>query len=503
MYDVEREVNPLFYHVYKALEEKKYRNILIYGGSSAAKTYSFIQALQLIVMIENSACFILKKEATTLKHTIFRECKLQMTHYGLDCYYEAIENLLRAKKQKGSDRKTGEIAFCGLDDSEKVKGIVGYQRVLMEEVTQFDLEDWEQLNLRLRGVAGLQIIALWNPIDENHWLKTDVIDPLEWVELPKIVDEYGEKSRLGDESFVKESEDGTTLLIRTNYKDNQWIVGHRTDASLGFYDKDTILNFEKLKRSNYEKYRVYCLGEWGKMSSGGEAYKKFDPVNNVKKTEADPEKALWLSFDENVNPYMALSIWQGNGGKELNQVDEIALKDPKNTLKDTIREFCNIYREFKNSKIFITGDRTSKKQDVKLEKGQNFFTLIKTQLENNGFNNLTMKLPSKNPSVAARIAFINEIFDHENKDNITVNVGANCPLTIHDMNYVKEDKDGGKTKPKVKDKKTGITYETMAHFSDTTDYVICEYFKEEYLKYLNPKGRRTTVTPRAVNRNRY
>ena len=495
MYNVEEEVNPLFYHLFKALEEKQYRNIYVYGGSSAAKTYSFVQALQIIVMMEKSATMVLKKEATTIKKTIYRECKLQVQRYGLDSYYESIENLIRSKNRDGA-----EIAFGGLDDSEKIKGIVGFQRVLMEEVTQFTLEDWEQMNLRLRGVEGLQLIALWNPIDENHWLNKNVIEPEEWVDLPKYVEGYSKKSLLSEDSFVKESKDGGSLLIRTTYKDNQWIVGHRENPELGFYDKDTIDYFDKLRRTNFEKYRVYALGEWGKLSSGGEAYKSFDPINNAKSTEVDTERSLWLSFDENVTPYMALSIWQGDGS-ELNQVDEIGLKDPRNTLKDTIKEFAKRYKGLENTKLFITGDRTSKKQDVKLEKGQNFFTLIIKHLTNAGFRNVTQRLPSKNPSVMSRIDFINEIFEGENPNGIKVNVGANCALTVYDVSYVKEDKDGGKTKPKIKDKKTGITYETMGHFSDTMDYVICEYFRDEYSEYLNGGKKEIVKTIRKPKRN--
>ena len=63
--------------------------------------------------------------------------------------------------------------FTGMDDPEKLKSIEGVTGVWMEEATEFTQEDFEQLDLRLRGVTAYhkQITLTLNPISEQHWIK--------------------------------------------------------------------------------------------------------------------------------------------------------------------------------------------------------------------------------------------------------------------------------------------------------------------------------------------
>ena len=110
------------------------------------------------------------------------------------------------------------------------------------------------------------------------------------------------------------------------------------------------------------------------LSENDPAYRQCSLT--VMDTIADPD----ISFDENVLPYLTCNVFQLDNGN-LRQIDEIMLKDPLNTLKDTCEEFMKRYGSNKQG-LFVYGDATSKKQDTKLQKGQNFYLLIKQYLSN-------------------------------------------------------------------------------------------------------------------------
>ena len=249
----------------------------------------------------------------------------------------------------------------------------------------------------------------------------------------------------------------------------------------------------------YDKARL-LHGDWyATPKTGAEFYKYFDSDKHTRKhtgSEYNPELPLHVSFDENVNPYMACSVWQINGKRAI-KIDEIALKHPRNTLKDTCREFERRYMTHAAG-LFIYGDATSVKQDVKLEKGYNFFKLARTYLER---YRPVLRVPKSNPPVVMRGNFINSVFDN-NFDGIEIIYCDNCVLSIQDVANVLEDADGRKKKEKIKDGISGVTYEKYGHFSDSDDYFLCEAFRDSYRKYTKGGHEidRTIVTRPRTNK---
>ena len=45
-----------------------------------------------------------------------------------------------------------------------------------EEISEFDESDLKQIRKRLRGRKGQKIVALFNPISEDHWIKKKIFD---------------------------------------------------------------------------------------------------------------------------------------------------------------------------------------------------------------------------------------------------------------------------------------------------------------------------------------
>lgn len=473
------------------------RFIFAYGGSSSAKTHSVVQAVLILgCLIEGSDTIVFRKVSNTIKKSIYKDFKLMIKNMGLESYFTVLDFQIRC--YNGS-----VIDFSGVDDPEKIKGISNYKRVVLEELSEFDHADFKQVRKRLRGMVGQQIICLFNPIDIEHWIKTELFDKQAQNRIKTHLSDEDVKS-IGFNKLVGENPEYTTItdkweggkvtvkgveyppnfvVLKSTYENNFWVVGSPC-KTFGYLDFQTIADFELDKKEDYNYYCIYALGDWGKLNRGGEFYKKFSTEKHVAKVEYNPDRSLHLTFDENVNPYMTLDIHQGEG-LTVTQIDEICLEDPKNTLSDTMKEFKRRYPPNGNT-VYIYGDATSKKADVKLEKGKNFYTLVENYLRENNYI-FQNRVPRSNPNVEVRGNWMNAIFG-TGLDGIDIIIGDNCQKTISDYNYLKEASDGTKFKEKAKHPVTKVTYEKYGHNSDANDYFYAEFFKDSFNKFRNPNG---------------
>lgn len=485
-----RLFNPNFYHIVKEMRDIGRRFLWFIGGSSSAKSYSSTQAIIIQgCLIEGSNTLVFRKVSATIRKSIKKDYETIIKNLGLEAYFDVQD--LRIKCYNGS-----YIDFSGLDDPEKIKGISSYKRVVLEEVTEFDFSDFKQIRKRLRGVEGQQIICTFNPIDEDHWIKTEVFDKHSPKPLPIYLneDECVVRGLSPEYSTVTDKWEGNKVVVegktykpnmvvcKSTYKNNFWVVGSPC-KTFGFYDVQTLADFEDDRINNFDFYRIYALGEWGKLNKGGEMYKNFKVDKHTADLKYNPELSLHLSFDENVNPYMTLDIWQGDGNNVM-QIDEICLKDPRNTLSETLKEFTNRYPN-NGMTVFIYGDATSKKQDVKLEKGKNFYTLIINYLSDKGYI-VQSRVRKSNPNVELRCNWIDTIF-RTNLDEINITIDKKCVKTISDYKYLKQASDGRKHKERVKNPVTKVVYEKYGHNTDANEYFLCSYFESSFYGFTKPK----------------
>lgn len=459
--------NNIYWHLLKAFNSSLIRFIWVYGGSSASKTYSVVQLL-IVKMLEgpDENALVLRKYAVDIKDSIYSDFKSIITDWGLSDYFVMQQNFICCTL-------TGSyIRFRGLDDSEKIKGIANFKRVVLEEISQFEETDLKQIRKRLRGRKGQQIIGIFNPISEESWIKTKVFDLEELIEVPTE-----------DMAGMWVNEKGNLVIMKTNYLYNKYIVGPN------FVDQHTIDDFEKDKVNDYEYYRVYGLGDWGKLRTGGEFWKKFVYAKHVNKIGWNKDLPISLSWDENVNPYLTCLVWQIRG-KSIQQIDEICLEDPKNRVKDVAKEFAQRYPLGEVSGLFIYGDRTSIKEDTKLEKGENFFTEVMKYLKD---YRPVLRMQSKNPSVVLSGNFINEIYDGNSKSGISIGINEKCKKSIYDYQYALEDSDGTIKKTRKTNPVTKVSYEEFGHSSDCKRYIITTAFAAEYEHFIGKKKSNTAV----------
>jgi hypothetical protein len=279
------------------------------------------------------------------------------------------------------------------------------------------------------------ILATCNPT--NNWVKKRIYDkwdkgelPSNWLYIP---------SKITDNKFLTEE-----------YKDN-------------------------LKNMPRYQYEVFVKGNWNmQLKQGGEFYKCFELDKHIGKTFYNAALPLHISWDDNVNPYLPVGVFQIQG-KQIHMIDEIAGENPNNTIKAVCREFKRKYPAHKSG-LFIYGDATANKEDTKLEKGYNFYRLILEELKE---YHPTSRVMRSNPSVVMRGNWINTILEKE-LGGVSVLIDENCKRMINDFVNLKEAADGTKLKEMETDTKTKVRYQKVGHYSDLFDYIMVSAFGSEF-----------------------
>ena len=234
---------------------------------------------------------------------------------------------------------------------------------------------------------------------------------------------------------------------------------------------------ENLKQLPAYEYKVFVEGDWDiQLKTGGEFWKAFEINKHVRPILIE-NTSIHISVDNNVHPYIAVSIWQVVG-KEIRQVHELPCTDPENTVTAAAQKFIRWAKSINYADvIFIYGDQTSTSGNTIDENKKSFFTKFVETIETE--YRTEKRMPSSNPAVALSGAFINAIFEN-NIFGLSITIGENCKTSINDYIMTKQDKDGKILKKRTTDRKTGISYEETGHCSDTMRYFICECFKGEY-----------------------
>lgn len=477
--------NPLFFILNDIIKDDSIRFVLVYGGKSSSKTVSITQVLSKDCYVNCSNSIAFRKESAIIKTTLKKSFNLAIESMYLAPAFETLELSYRCVKDS-------EIVLKGLDDPEKAKGIESYKYVYLDELNHFDELEFEQFNLSLRGIPGQKLFASWNPVDENSWVKTALVDKYEFVDtdwkLPS------------PDSFVKKSSCGKVVLVKTCYEDNYWIVGSPC-GEYGYRDQNLIDEYKSLKNKNYNSYKVNVLGEWGKTVFGGEILKAWKSDRDVISCAYNPDLAIYLSFDENVNPYFPCGIFQiEDNQKSARMIDLLACKNPNNTVKFMCSEIKRKLRTWGHKgKVYVLGDATSQKDDVKQEKGHDLFRLIMNELDE---FKPQRRVHSSNPSVVMSTEFFNSILDY-NAEDLDFKVNSSCKIAIMDFENTKEDKNGKVDKKTVLDPVTKVSYQPYGHIFDLTRYFLTTAFNSEYISYQRGGKMHRIVTGKNVHKNSY
>ena len=206
------------------LFQNKSRYQVAWGGAGSGKSHIVARKLLYRMLNESHVkhnFLIIRKVDRTIKKSVWTLFKNIISLWGMsDQFHMNQTDRTMIWKENGA-----QFMFSGLDDVEKLKSIEGVTSIWAEEATELLQEDFEQLDLRLRGNFGClkQIILTLNPISDQHWIKN---------------------------LFFDDPLDGSYTL-KTTYLDN------------AFIDDEYRMVMTNKKKSNPRFYNIYALGNWG------------------------------------------------------------------------------------------------------------------------------------------------------------------------------------------------------------------------------------------------
>jgi hypothetical protein len=253
------------------------------------------------------------------------------------------------------------------------------------------------------------------------------------------------------------------------------------------YTHNLFLNHERYKldqiaQAEGSESRALAIleGDWAEGDIDMPYYNGFNEKVHVVPCAYNPNLPLWMGLDENYNPYLPCVFYQVDGMK-ICAIKEFIMKTPRNNLETLCRDIIDYWGaggKNHTAGLFITGDRTAKKIDGKLEQGADFFVLFERYLE---WFNPRVVLDSLNPSVNMRANFINAVL-RSNYGGMTINIDPCCSVTITDFLNVEID-----VKGQGKDKRLrtvdGKRVQKYGHTSDIFEYVLVQTFKREYIQF--------------------
>jgi phage terminase large subunit len=198
------------------------RTCVLMGGAGSGKSFASAQKIIMrIVSTEGVNVLVIRKVAKTLRNSVHEQLRKIIEMEGLTEDFLITTTPLEIT----CNRNGNKIIFIGLDDPEKIKSIANITHIWVEEATELNKEDFDQIKLRVRGITSSykQIVLTFNPISSLHWLKKEFFD--------KVNDD--------------------TLVLTTTYRDNKFLT------------KDDRKTIEDLKYTNPMAYDVYANAQWG------------------------------------------------------------------------------------------------------------------------------------------------------------------------------------------------------------------------------------------------
>lgn len=204
---------------YPYLFDYSNRYEVYYGRAGSGKSVFITQKILCKACTSKRKVLVIRKYATTLKDSVFqlfvdqlkkwkiyKFCKVNMSTYTITLPNESV------------------LLFKGLDDPEKIKSITDITDIWCEECSELSLDEFTQLDLRLRAQSGnLQIFVSFNPVSKQNFVY---------------------------QKWFANGTPANTFVLHTTYKDNKFLPKEYIDALL-----------EKQK-SNPTYYKIYALGEF-------------------------------------------------------------------------------------------------------------------------------------------------------------------------------------------------------------------------------------------------
>lgn len=206
------------------ITDYNYRYNVLYGGRGSGKTQFTLDKLLIKGLKEKRTILLMRKVYRKCKDSVWKELKASVERFHLGKYFTFYEGDYRAVCNLN-----GTVFKCeGLDEAEKIKGFSEISDVLLEEATEFSLEDFELIDGTVRSVRyrlPLQIYCLFNPVSKANWVF----------------------KRFGFDTGIVPA---NTFIQKTTYLDNPHL------------SQDYLARMEHMKETNPTRWRIEALGDF-------------------------------------------------------------------------------------------------------------------------------------------------------------------------------------------------------------------------------------------------
>lgn len=195
-----------------------------YGGRGSGKTIFVLQKLLIKGLKEKRTILLMRKTTVSCKFSVWKELKEAVERFQLTKYFTFYETDYSAVC-----KLNGTVFKCsGLDNPERIKGFSEISDVLLEEATEFTLEDFELIDGTVRSIKynlPLQMYLLFNPVSKANWVY----------------------KRFGFDSGIVPPD---TFVLKTTYLDNPHLSA------------DYIARMEHMKQVNPTRWKIEALGDF-------------------------------------------------------------------------------------------------------------------------------------------------------------------------------------------------------------------------------------------------
>lgn len=211
-----------FNDAYLPLLNNKDRFTVLMGGGGSGKSHFVTQKMILKALkYPNRKILVVRKVQATLRESVYALFIEQLSEMGVLPHCRYTTSNMKITLPNGS-----QFVFTGLDDSEKIKSIVGIDDIIIEEATELTHDDFSQLNLRLRSSAdNQQIHLMFNPVSKSNWVY---------------------------KHFFEQKQDNAVIL-KTTFRDNRFLPQAYIDSLMAYKDTNPLY------------YKIYAEGEFGSL----------------------------------------------------------------------------------------------------------------------------------------------------------------------------------------------------------------------------------------------
>lgn len=210
------------------LEDYSTRFIVFYGGAGSGKSHFIAQRLVYKGLKSVRKILVLRKVNRTTKASTFQLLLDTISAFGIYKMCSINRTDFTITLPNGT-----QFLCMGLDDPEKIKSITGLTDAWLEEATEFTMDDFSQVNLRIRDpkAKNQQVVLSFNPVSKANWCYLQFFaDNPELAEFRKSV-----------------------KIIHTNYLDNPHLP------------KEYVETLLQMRKTNEVYYKIYALGEFGSL----------------------------------------------------------------------------------------------------------------------------------------------------------------------------------------------------------------------------------------------